>query len=593
MSVLASGMVASAYAQEADQQPDTQQTDNPEESATSKETESEEGNGELVTAEDASEAGNTEKTESKPEEVTTFDVTEIRVRGNTLLEKMDVESVIYPFLGKDKTIDDIEAARKALEQRYRIAGFPTVLVDIPEQDVDNGLVVLKVTEARVEQIKITGADYYALSKIREKVPALQEGQTIYIPAVNEQIAMFNATSGDRSVTPILRPGRIPGTMEVELKVKDEAPLHGKVFANDRHSASSTRSRVGASARYDNLWQKEHSLSLQYQTAPEEPDEARIWVATYLASVPESQSTLAFYGVKSDSDIAATETIDVIGRGNILGARFIHSFAGATGMSHNALAGMDYKDFKETTDVDGLPTDTPIEYYNFITQYSTTKTADRYESNFNININFGLHALNDKRLTCAYQATDNNGDPVIKVGELTQFECKRVDAKPNYVYLRSEFDYNWHVGYGIDLYMSAGMQIADSPLISNEQFSIGGASSIRGYYESQVLGDDGVAGTLEIRSPSIGKYLHKNINEFRFFLFADRGAVRNRSKAAGEAGKWFLGSAGVGMNLTAWDAMQFDLAWAYVLEDSDPGTDDAAPAVEKEDSRFHLSLEYKF
>ncbi|MGD8569592.1 MAG: ShlB/FhaC/HecB family hemolysin secretion/activation protein [Gammaproteobacteria bacterium] len=592
--MLSFGVVARSYTQEVDQQQDSQQTDDTQQiESTSEPATAASASHDGSTIRDASNISTEKNNESTSEEVTKFDIKEFRVRGNSLLDKTDVESVLYPFLGENKTIDDVKAASEALKQRYRFAGFPMVLVDIPEQDVDNRVVVLKVTEAYVDQIKITGSDYYAISRIREELPALKEGQSIYIPAVNNQIAAFNAASGDRSITPILRPGRIPGTIEVELKVKDKTPLHGSVFANNRHSDSTTSTRLGASARYDNLWQKEHSLSLQYQTAPEDPEEAKIWVATYLARLPESQSMLAVYGVKSDSDIAATSTVDVIGRGNILGLRFIRPFANIPGRSHSALAGVDFKDFKETTSISGIGIETPIRYYNFVAQYSGKWITDNNETNFTVSVNFGLQALNDRQQTCEFQAVDQNGNTIVQTGELNQFECKRSGSKPNYAYLRPNIDSTWHVGLGFDVYFSAAAQIADSPLISNEQFSIGGAKSVRGYFESQKLGDDGVTGTVEIRSPSIAKYIHKKIDDFRFFVFADRGMVRNRNTAAGEQEKWYLGSAGVGMNLTAWDSLRFDLAWAYALEDSDPNTDTIDPAVLEGDTRIHASIEYDF
>ena len=84
------------------------------------------------------------------------------------------------------------------------------------------------------------------------------------------------------MTPVLRPGKTPGTVEVDLKVKDELPLHGSLELNDRYSTDTSRLRLSAMLRYDNLWQKEHSFSLQYQTAPEKPGEVKVWSGTYLA-----------------------------------------------------------------------------------------------------------------------------------------------------------------------------------------------------------------------------------------------------------------------------------------------------------------------
>src|SRR5262245_17879912 len=56
-----------------------------------------------------------------------FDVWEFRVSGNTLLPQTEIEKLLYPHLGAERGMQGVEAARVALETRYRDLGFPTVL----------------------------------------------------------------------------------------------------------------------------------------------------------------------------------------------------------------------------------------------------------------------------------------------------------------------------------------------------------------------------------------------------------------------------------------------------------------------------------
>src|ERR1700757_3090276 len=62
-----------------------------------------------------------------------FDVYEYQVEGNTVLGTEAIERAVYPFMGDGRDIDDVEAARGALEKTYHDAGFGTVVVDIPPQ----------------------------------------------------------------------------------------------------------------------------------------------------------------------------------------------------------------------------------------------------------------------------------------------------------------------------------------------------------------------------------------------------------------------------------------------------------------------------
>ena len=78
-----------------------------------------------------------------------FNIFEFRVLGNSTLPAPIVEAAVYPFLGEQRTFSSVEQARDALVAAYRAAGLGTVLVDIPEQTVDDGVVRLQVTEGRI------------------------------------------------------------------------------------------------------------------------------------------------------------------------------------------------------------------------------------------------------------------------------------------------------------------------------------------------------------------------------------------------------------------------------------------------------------
>src|SRR5208283_5183151 len=89
-----------------------------------------------------------------------FDLLELRVLGNGVLDPKVIEATVYPFTGPDKHMSDVEAARGALEKAYHDRGFGTVFVDIPEQSVDDGVVRLRVTEGRLRQVSVAGAHFF-------------------------------------------------------------------------------------------------------------------------------------------------------------------------------------------------------------------------------------------------------------------------------------------------------------------------------------------------------------------------------------------------------------------------------------------------
>jgi len=503
----------------------------------------------------------------------TFSIMEYQVEGNTVLPVIAVEKAVYPHLGEGKTIADVEQARKALEQAYQKAGYSTVFVDIPEQDVVGGVVRLHVTEGRVGSLRVTGSRYYSLGRIRAQVPALTPGAVPYLPDVQQQVGAVNRASSDRQVTPVFRAGRTPGTVDVELKVKDEPPLHASLEVDNRYSANTTHTRINGQLRYDNLWQREHSLSLQYQTAPENTDEVRVASATYLFRSENSDNLTALYAVRSNSDVAAIGDITVIGSGDIYGARRIIPLPPpGKQYFHSLVLGMDYKNFGENVMQSADSVQTPIRYLPFSIGYNASLPGESVTSQFSTTLNFSLRNLADKNVDCFGQEVD-------------QFECKRINAHSNYLYLKADYQRTQKLPYDMSWVARVSGQLADQPLIDNEQFSAGGADSVRGYLEAERLGDDGLQASLEWRSPSFAGEKTPGLQELFFLIFADAAYLRVIDPLPDQQSRFNLASGGSGLRFTALKNLKGELDWARALKDG---------AVTKaNDDRLHFRLEYGF
>lgn len=501
-----------------------------------------------------------------------FDLFEIRVEGNTVLPVVSVEKAVYPHLGENKRIEDVEAARTALEKAYHDGGYLTVFVDIPEQEVQAGLVRLRVSEGRVERLRVTGSRYFSLGRIREKTPDLAEGSVPYFPAVQKQLATVNR-GGDRRVTPVLRPGRTPGKVEVDLKVEDKLPLHGSVELNDRYSANTSRTRLNANLRYDNLWQKEHSLSLGIQTAPQDTDESRVLSATYVWPT-DNGNYLAVYGVISESDVAAVGDVNVIGNGKIAGLRYIVPLRARPGYFHSLTLGMDYKDFDETVTLLGTDSNnTPISYLPFSLGYEATVQGARSTTQLSAFMNFSLRGLADGEVECL---------PGVFVNE---FACKRYLGKANYATLRLDMKHTHRFENGWSVFGRLGGQAASGPLISNEQFSAGGVDTVRGYTESAASGDDGLLGGLELRVPSLARWVAERLDDLSLYAFAEGASLRIREPLPAQTDRFDLLAAGLGLRFKGWDGVSgsLDLAWPF----------ENAGQVKAGDGRVHFRMGYEW
>lgn len=493
-----------------------------------------------------------------------FDVMEYRVLGNTQLANRDIERVVYPLLGRDKSLDDVEGARQALENAYRQRGFGTVFVDIPEQQIADGVVRLRVSEGRVDRIRVSGARYVSNERLRSAVPALASGEVPNLPQVQSQLTALNARSADLAVTPVLKAGRTPGTVDVELKVDDSLPVQASVDLNDRYTADTSRLRLSATIGYDNLFQRNHSLSLQYQMTPQEPAEARVLAATYVARLSEDD-LVAAYVVDTNSDVATVGTLSVLGQGRIYGTRWIRLLPNVGGYYQNLSLGVDWKDFAEDVRIDvDSALQTPISYPLWSTGYTAGYRSDETITSFSMSANLGLRRF---------------------LTDAQEFDDKRAFARANFFYLRGAASHERLIGNGFKAFGRIAAQGTTMPLISNEQFSIGGVQSVRGYLEAEELGDIGFAGTLELRSPGLIQAERYGLSELTMHAFVDAGVVKILDPLPEQVQRVDLSSVGAGLRLRGFEGLLAELDWAYPLVTSS--------RTDEGDSRFHFSVRYDF
>lgn len=432
-----------------------------------------------------------------------FDILEYVVNGNSVLTVTEIEKAVYPFLGEHRSIADVENARTALEKSFHDAGYLTVFVTIPEQEVNAGVVQLEVLEGKVERLNVVGSKYYSLGKIKQRVTEFKEGNVPHFPTVQKQIATVNINS-DRVVAPVLRPGKSPGMVEVDLKVDDKLPLHASMELNDRYSPNTTKTRLSGNLRYDNLWQRDHSFSFGFQVTPEKTDEVKVLSATYV--IPYAGDYFATYAVVSDSNISAVGDLNVIGKGNILGLRYIHPMPSPVkSYNHNLTLGVDYKDFKQNTITQGSDTDSnPITYLPFLIGYTGNLVTPESTTKLDLNLNFATKAL---------------------VNDENQFATRRSFAHANYSFLRGQLEHTYTLPRQWQWYGSIGGQATSDHLISNEQYFLGGLDTVRGFMESSALGDVGVNFTTELRTPPLQKYAGSWVKDLRVLAFYDYGLAR--------------------------------------------------------------------
>jgi len=119
----------------------------------------------------------------------------------------------------------------------------------------------------LSDIVIAGNRFYSTANIQRALPSLTTNILLNTKWFQPELDAANQNR-DRQIYPVISPGPEPGTTELELKVKDRLPLHGRVEVNDKSSPGTPLLRVDTALQYGNLWQREHQIGFDYNFSPQ-------------------------------------------------------------------------------------------------------------------------------------------------------------------------------------------------------------------------------------------------------------------------------------------------------------------------------------
>ena len=72
----------------------------------------------------------------------------------------------------------------------------------------------------------------------------------------------------------------------------------------------------------------------------------------------------------------------------------------------------------------------------------------------------------------------------------EFDENRHGATGNFAYFRGDLSHTLTLPEDFQVFVKGQGQASDQPLVNSEQFSGGGLGTVRGYLESEELGDNG-------------------------------------------------------------------------------------------------------
>jgi hemolysin activation/secretion protein len=312
-----------------------------------------------------------------------FEIVRFNVEGNTLLPTSALDELLKPYTGKQRDFGDVQRAQEALENAYSILGYSAVRVALPEQELNNGVVRFRVSETRIGKVTVEGNRFFDEANIRRSLPGLRAGEAPNLAAISRSRKVANENPS-RKTNLQLQGGEKDGEIDALLKVADEKTWSAGVSFDNSGDANTGRNRMNVLLQNASLGGLDHVASLQYTTSLSHPHNVAVYGFRYHVPLYSLGDSIDVFGSYSDVDSGTVSAglfdLLVSGKGTTLGSRYNHNFDRVGNYESKLIGGLDYKAFKNSVSLQGIPLGNDITVHPLGLTYSAgAEVSDFYVS----------------------------------------------------------------------------------------------------------------------------------------------------------------------------------------------------------------------
>lgn len=478
-----------------------------------------------------------------------FAVKRYQVEGNTLLPAEAVDKALAPFTGQGKTFAAVQQALAALNKAYADAGYSAVQIRLPEQELKDGIVRFTVAEPRLGQVIVEGNKYFSTANIVRSLPALRPGQPPKVDDIARNLRTANESAAKQTRV-VLRAGDKDGTVDAVAKVSDSRPLRFSLSLDSTGTPSTGILRAGVAAQHSNLFDRDHAFSAQYLTSTENPRDVNIVGVGYRVPLYRFGDTLEFGYVYSNVNSGSVSTsagnFGISGSGNFYTVRYNWNLPRRLNLDQRISLGFDWRDFR-----------------NDVTFTGTSGSQVPDITLHPISARYSVKWAGDKTDLSGFLSAFHN-IPGGYDGDAAAFNAARTGASSTYTLYRYGIAFTQALPWDLQIRLAANGQYTNEPLVSGEQYGIGGMDSVRGFTEREIVNDRGNRIALELYSPDFGGKLVTGATA-RALAFVDAAQVTRVRPAPGESAGESISSAGIGLRASYKQTFSLRLDYGVVMQ----------------------------
>ncbi len=319
-------------------------------------------------------------------------------------------------------------------------------------------------------------------------------------------------------------GAQPGIANAEIRVT-EGTRSRFTFTMDNTGTDETgHTRAGLSWSHYNFFGAGHQATVGLNTSADAPARVRGVNLDYRVPLPTLGDALLFGASASKVKVGqVADVFNIAGESDSWNFRYIRNLHRSVEARHTLEFGYDERRYRDLIDFFGTNLGTPV----------TAKPLSlTYRLQYNlIGTNLGFNFTWQRNLS----GDGRTGDAA--------YAANRFGAEADWSSLQLDASWQQALPAGWSSTVRLAGQYARDPLISAEQFGLGGAGAVRGLGEREGAGDRGLRLSGELYTPRIGE-------AHQFVLFIDGGRSTRVDVLPGES--------------TGERAVSFGLGWRAVI-----------------------------
>ncbi|GJD19216.1 surface antigen (D15) [Rivularia sp. IAM M-261] len=406
-----------------------------------------------------------------------FYIKKIEVLGNTVL-KDEISNLVKPYENKKVTFEELITLRTAITELYFNKGYITSgAFLLNNQDLNSGTVQIQVVEGELERIEINGLTRLQKSYILRRLDNATKSP-LNRQRLEEGLQLLEIDPLLERVNANLTPGTTTGRNILELNLQEAPAFHTSFTIANNQSPSVGSIQGTISASHDNLLGFGDRLTLEYGRT----EALNLYNFSYTIPFLPRNGALNFSYSNNDSKIiedsfqdlgirSETESFSVGLRQPIVQSpqtEFTIGVALDVRRSQTFILNDIPFSFSEGPS-EGKSRVTVIRFStDWVNRSPTQVLAARSQFNFGIG---------------AFDATINN-----------------IGTDGRFFSWLGQFQWVQQLAPRAILLTRINTQLTPDSLLSLERFSIGGVDTVRGYRQNQLVSDNGVLASVELRLP---------------------------------------------------------------------------------------------